>query len=528
MAVTDKNSATNIGVAGFGLNTGTSPIQIGGYFGLQNSIPTYASAALMCDNGTQTSNIFVARDNGGSVFTIANGGTITHTPVTTGTLYDIQLETEWTTGTIFNADFANSTTQTGHYYGTVLDFNTNQTGVAGYGIYGHLVKTPALTQSTADTTTYTGFAVPTAGALIQNTLAGEIHWNGLSVVLPNITQTTGAIAAYGIRLIGGTITSGEENLIYGTITQPVANSEAIEITTTLGADVNGVSGFKSAVIGHVSGGTSGNLTSAFKASLTGDNNDTNHIYVGFYSDTFTSSGGTNDGIAFANGTSYDYLMLGQSGSIAFGDYAGTVQTYRLSAGAGDNLTIRAADGLQAAAEDQNGGIVTIYGGAKKASGADGYVLIGQGSFTPTLTMSDDDLALVGNFEIGGDIRFNDATGTTTIDTASSAGVARAIHFDIPVGAGGAADAALDYQFKIDGTLEAGLLSETNGSGGYQDSVWKIPYMTGDYGAAWATYTAPAPASLTNGCMVMAYNTNGAGDHRLYIYSNAGWHYVALT
>ena len=73
-AVVAKNSATNIGIAGFALNTGTSPVQLGGYFGLQNSAPTFTSAALMCDNGTQTSPIFVARDNGTMVWQIIDGG----------------------------------------------------------------------------------------------------------------------------------------------------------------------------------------------------------------------------------------------------------------------------------------------------------------------------------------------------------------------------------------------------------------------------------------------------------------------
>lgn len=79
-ATVAKASATNIGVAGFGLNAGGgSPIQIGGYFGLQATNPTYASAALMADNGSTTSDIFVARDNGTAVFTIADGGVTTAT-----------------------------------------------------------------------------------------------------------------------------------------------------------------------------------------------------------------------------------------------------------------------------------------------------------------------------------------------------------------------------------------------------------------------------------------------------------------
>jgi len=85
-AITAKNSATNIGVLGTARNTGTSPIQIGGFFGLYNATPTFASAALMADNGSTTSDIFVARDNGTAVFTIADGGgvTLTQTLAVTG------------------------------------------------------------------------------------------------------------------------------------------------------------------------------------------------------------------------------------------------------------------------------------------------------------------------------------------------------------------------------------------------------------------------------------------------------------
>lgn len=79
-ATTPKASATNIGVFGVGLNTSvTAPIHIGGFFGLMNTTPTFVSAALIADNGSTTSDIFVARDNGVPVFTIADGGTITLT-----------------------------------------------------------------------------------------------------------------------------------------------------------------------------------------------------------------------------------------------------------------------------------------------------------------------------------------------------------------------------------------------------------------------------------------------------------------
>lgn len=86
-AIGTKNSATNIGVAGFAINAGTSPIQIGGYFGLQSSSPTYTSAALIADNGATTSPIFLARDNGTTILSVIDGGgiTVAKTDITTGT-----------------------------------------------------------------------------------------------------------------------------------------------------------------------------------------------------------------------------------------------------------------------------------------------------------------------------------------------------------------------------------------------------------------------------------------------------------
>lgn len=78
-APTAKNSATNLGVLGIALNTGTSPVQIGGYFTLRDTatpnIPS-VSAALIADNGSQTSNILRLFDNGTACFAVEDGGTV--------------------------------------------------------------------------------------------------------------------------------------------------------------------------------------------------------------------------------------------------------------------------------------------------------------------------------------------------------------------------------------------------------------------------------------------------------------------
>ncbi|MBI4457838.1 hypothetical protein HY633_02645, partial [Candidatus Uhrbacteria bacterium] len=71
-----KASATNVGVIGFGRNPGATPIEVGGYFGLQSATPVFVSSALIADNGVVAAPIFVARDNGTAIFTIADGGNV--------------------------------------------------------------------------------------------------------------------------------------------------------------------------------------------------------------------------------------------------------------------------------------------------------------------------------------------------------------------------------------------------------------------------------------------------------------------
>lgn len=68
--------------------------------------------------------------------------------------------------------------------------------------------TAALTQSTTNSMTMNAYAVTAPGALVQNTAAGSLTWNGLNITMPNITQTTGTVTSTGIKITGGTVTSG--------------------------------------------------------------------------------------------------------------------------------------------------------------------------------------------------------------------------------------------------------------------------------------------------------------------------------
>ncbi|MDD5502179.1 MAG: hypothetical protein PHH26_01805, partial [Candidatus Thermoplasmatota archaeon] len=78
-ATTNKNGGTNIGVIGLGLNAGTTPIQVGGYFALRSGGTQYSptlSGALIADNGAQTSPILRLQDNGTDVMTVIDGGNV--------------------------------------------------------------------------------------------------------------------------------------------------------------------------------------------------------------------------------------------------------------------------------------------------------------------------------------------------------------------------------------------------------------------------------------------------------------------
>lgn len=70
------NSVTNIGIMGTGINTGTSPVFVGGWFHLnQTTVPT-VSAALIADNGSQSAPIFLARANSVTKITITSAGNL--------------------------------------------------------------------------------------------------------------------------------------------------------------------------------------------------------------------------------------------------------------------------------------------------------------------------------------------------------------------------------------------------------------------------------------------------------------------
>ena len=70
---------------------------------------------------------FTIQDDSTTVWTFDDTGHLTFDPTSTGTLLDFELATQWTGGTVINADFASATTQASAISGVNLDYSTNVT-----------------------------------------------------------------------------------------------------------------------------------------------------------------------------------------------------------------------------------------------------------------------------------------------------------------------------------------------------------------------------------------------------------------
>lgn len=139
---------------------------------------------------------------------------------------------ETTTGDLYLFDAlraANALTLGADLYGINLNFNSNVTPAADRDIIGYRILTPALTANAANTTVYTGFQLPTAGALVGQNAGGTLTFYGMDLQLPSITQTAGTVTATGIRITEGTTTSGTATGITINVTRAIAFSKASDL-----------------------------------------------------------------------------------------------------------------------------------------------------------------------------------------------------------------------------------------------------------------------------------------------------------
>jgi hypothetical protein len=187
-ATTLKNSATNIGAIAIALNTGTSPVQVGGFFGLMNAAPTLASSAgLIADNGSTTSDIFVARDNGTAIFTIADGGSVTLSGrllakqgADVSSANDLTLGSDGSLFEITGTTQINAITTTGFQIGTEVTLLFTSTPTIKHNTAGGASTAVILLTGSSD-------MVATAGSRIKlfySELGGTNAWREISRSFP--------------------------------------------------------------------------------------------------------------------------------------------------------------------------------------------------------------------------------------------------------------------------------------------------------------------------------------------------------
>jgi Repeat of unknown function (DUF5907) len=235
-AWTAKNSATNIGVLGIGLNTGTTPIQVGGYFGLNSSNPTFASAALMADNGTTTDPIFVARDNGTTVMNIADGGAVNinlGSPATATNFLTVNGTKLETTGVGSAIIATNTISPTGAFsagYRTLNFSNTFNTSYAS-----------SATEFSCPVGGYFENRIVNSGAIanVEGVRAYGIVMGGSAVSAGTITRATG-LAVQGLTSFSNSVVNTFTNVSGMYIINPIKNTSTI--TNNAGIILDNMSG----------------------------------------------------------------------------------------------------------------------------------------------------------------------------------------------------------------------------------------------------------------------------------------------
>lgn len=194
-----KNSGTNIGGTFSAVNTGSSPVQIGVFASLnQISVPA-VSAALIADNGAQTSPILLLRDNASTVFTVADGGAVTSTSTIQGT----QLTSTIATGTA--PLVVASTTQVANLNAATLGF----------------------TAFSGPTTSTKTFTLPNASATVLTD-------NATVTVAQGGTGRVTGTTAYALIAVGTTATGAQQSLAAGATTEILVGggASALPVWTT--------------------------------------------------------------------------------------------------------------------------------------------------------------------------------------------------------------------------------------------------------------------------------------------------------
>ncbi|GEM_PF-3476442 len=276
-----------------------------------------------------------------------------------------------------------------------IDASTNVTAT-GYSVTGQTIALPAVTNTVAATYAYNGLTL-TSGALIQNTNAVTTTWTGVGITMPNITQTTGSLISTGLKITGGTVTSGTS---YGLIVDSNAGNVGIGTTApnSIGANYTSL---------DIRGSTGGGI----ETGVSGGNR------AHFYSDAGALFMGSFSNIpVYLQMNNTTYMTLNTSGKVGIGTTAPSTLLHLGLAG-----TTQGTLGLAGATS----GLITVTGAAAAGTwtltlpvdgGSSGQYLQTNGSGTTSWT-GGPTVKSITNFETSGRFSTSFTNGTATFGTS---------------------------------------------------------------------------------------------------------------
>ncbi len=159
-------------------------------------------------------------------------GVFRFVPKTSGIVIGIDLDTEVQNGTGILMNYSAATILNEDLGGVNVDFKafvTPRLATAADLIGYHFETAGGTFTHGAGVTNIRGFDYDTADAIVMNNAGGILNWAGGRIQMPDITQTAGVVTAFGVHIIGGTVTSGTAGGMLIELTGPSTTNTHIQL-----------------------------------------------------------------------------------------------------------------------------------------------------------------------------------------------------------------------------------------------------------------------------------------------------------